>query len=112
MRRPLDGCDIVYHHVSSGIMEAASFGLPVVNVGIRQQGRERAVNVIDAPAERGEILKALRRALDPGFRAGLRGMANPYGDGTAAAAIARVLATVSLKGLLMKAPVPVVERAE
>ncbi len=36
---------------SSGIMEAASFALPVVNVGMRQQGRERARNIIDVPAD-------------------------------------------------------------
>jgi UDP-hydrolysing UDP-N-acetyl-D-glucosamine 2-epimerase len=104
--------DAIAGNSSSGIMEAASFGLPAVNVGIRQQGRERAANVIDTPAESGEILKALRRALDPSFRASMRGMANPYGDGTAATTIAHVLATVPLDGLLMKAPVPVVERAE
>ncbi len=38
---------------SSGIMETASFALPTVNVGMRQQGRERARNVLDAaPASR------------------------------------------------------------
>jgi UDP-hydrolysing UDP-N-acetyl-D-glucosamine 2-epimerase len=34
---------------SSGIMEAASFALPVVNIGLRQFGRERAANILDAP---------------------------------------------------------------
>jgi UDP-N-acetylglucosamine 2-epimerase len=92
---------------SSGIMEAASFALPVVNVGMRQQGRERACNVIDVVAEADEIVGAVERALRPEFRAGLRGMVNPYGDGTAATTIAKVLATVPLDGLLIKAPVPV-----
>ncbi len=45
--------DVMVGNSSSGIMEAASFALPVVNVGMRQQGRERARNVIDAPAETG-----------------------------------------------------------
>src|SRR5262249_32123738 len=36
---------------SSGIMETASLSLPTVNVGLRQQGRERARNVIDVPPE-------------------------------------------------------------
>ena len=92
---------------SSGIMEAASFALPVVNVGMRQQGRERARNILDAPAETAAILAAIQRALSPAFRAGLAGMANPYGDGTAAATIARVLTTVPLEGLLVKQPAPV-----
>jgi UDP-N-acetylglucosamine 2-epimerase (non-hydrolysing)/GDP/UDP-N,N'-diacetylbacillosamine 2-epimerase (hydrolysing) len=91
---------------SSGIMETASFALPAVNVGMRQQGRERARNVIDAPAESGAILAAIRQALSPEFRDSLRGMANPYGNGTAAQTIARVLTTVSLDGLLIKQPTP------
>ena len=91
---------------SSGIMEAASFALPAVNVGLRQQGRERARNVIDAPAEAAAILSALHQALDPEFRRTLCGMENPYGDGTAAETIARVLATVPLDGLLIKQPTP------
>jgi UDP-hydrolysing UDP-N-acetyl-D-glucosamine 2-epimerase len=99
--------DAMVGNSSSGIMEAASFALPVVNVGIRQQGRERARNVIDAPAEAGAICAAIDRALDPEFRRSLAGMANPYGDGTAAATIARVLTTVPLDGLLIKRPAAV-----
>jgi UDP-hydrolysing UDP-N-acetyl-D-glucosamine 2-epimerase len=99
--------DVLVGNSSSGIMEAASFALPVVNVGMRQQGRERARNVIDAPPEPESISDALRRALSPEFRAGLRGMTNPYGNGTASTTIARVLAEVSLEGLLVKMPVPV-----
>jgi UDP-N-acetylglucosamine 2-epimerase (non-hydrolysing)/GDP/UDP-N,N'-diacetylbacillosamine 2-epimerase (hydrolysing) len=97
---------------SSGIMEAASFALPVVNVGIRQQGRERARNVIDAPADAAAIRAAIERALGPAFRASLAGMTNPYGDGTAAQAIARVLASVALDNLLVKQPAPLAPHAE
>jgi UDP-N-acetylglucosamine 2-epimerase (non-hydrolysing)/GDP/UDP-N,N'-diacetylbacillosamine 2-epimerase (hydrolysing) len=92
---------------SSGIMEAASFALPVVNVGMRQQGRERARNIIDAPAETEAIQAALHRALSPEFRNSLAGMENPYGNGTAAQTIARVLTTVPLEGLLIKQPTPI-----
>jgi UDP-N-acetylglucosamine 2-epimerase (non-hydrolysing)/GDP/UDP-N,N'-diacetylbacillosamine 2-epimerase (hydrolysing) len=98
--------DVMVGNSSSGIMEAASFALPTVNVGIRQQGRERARNIIDAPAETSAIRAAIQRALRPEFRETLRGMANPYGDGTAAATIARVLSTVPLDGLLIKQPTP------
>jgi UDP-N-acetylglucosamine 2-epimerase (non-hydrolysing)/GDP/UDP-N,N'-diacetylbacillosamine 2-epimerase (hydrolysing) len=70
---------------SSGILEAASFGLPVVNVGTRQHGRLRAANVIDVGYDRAAIVSAIRRALhDPAFRAALRECRNPYGDGNAA----------------------------
>jgi UDP-hydrolysing UDP-N-acetyl-D-glucosamine 2-epimerase len=104
--------DCMVGNSSSGIMEAASFALPVVNVGMRQQGRERAANIIDAPADTSEICAALAQALDPAFRAGLLEMANPYGDGTAAVRIANELATVPLDGLLIKQPAPVPTGAE
>ncbi len=104
--------DAMVGNSSSGIMEAASFALPVVNVGMRQQGRERARNVIDAPAERAAVLDAIKRALSREFRASLAGMANPYGDGTAAGTIARVLAETPLDGLLIKQPAPPDEAAE
>jgi UDP-hydrolysing UDP-N-acetyl-D-glucosamine 2-epimerase len=98
--------DAMVGNSSSGIMEAASFGLPVVNVGMRQQGRERARNVIDTPADCAMILAALRRAGNDDFRQSLRGMSNPYGNGTAARTIAKVLAEVPLAGLLIKTPPP------
>lgn len=103
----LQQVDAMIGNSSSGIMEAASFALPVVNVGIRQQGRERARNVMDVSADAGAIGAAIERALSVDFRKGLAGMTNPYGDGTAAEAIVSVLATVRLDGLLMKQPAPV-----
>jgi len=99
--------DAMVGNSSSGIMEAASFALPVVNVGMRQQGRERAANILDAPAEKAVIASALRRALSTELRESLRGMVNPYGDGNAAKKITQVLATVALDGLLVKLPTPV-----
>lgn len=98
--------DAMIGNSSSGIMEAASFGLPVVNVGMRQQGRERARNIIDVPANAPKIMEALQHVLDRPFRQRLRGMTNPYGNGTAAKTIARVLATVPIDKLLIKEPAP------
>jgi UDP-hydrolysing UDP-N-acetyl-D-glucosamine 2-epimerase len=102
----LANVDAMVGNSSSGIMEAASIALPVVNVGMRQQGRERARNIIDVPAESGAILAAIRNALRPEFRNSLLGMVNPYGDGTAAETIVRVLTSVSLDGILIKQPAP------
>ncbi len=104
--------DAMVGNSSSGIMEAASFSLPVVNVGMRQQGRERVRNVIGVFPEAAAIRCAIRHALSPEFRESLRGMTNPYGDGTAAETIAHVLATVPLQGLLVKQPTPLPEEAE
>jgi len=91
---------------SSGIIEAASFELPVVNVGSRQEGRIRAANVLDTPLEPAAIQSALSRALAPEFRASLKGLVNPYGpsgQGKASAVIVETLAAVDLgPGLLRK----------
>ncbi len=108
----LANVDAMVGNSSSGIMEAASFALPVVNVGIRQQGRERARNIIDAPAETSAILAAIRHALSPEFRNSLRGMVNPYGDGTASQTIVRVLTSVSLDGILIKQSAPLFPASE
>jgi UDP-N-acetylglucosamine 2-epimerase (non-hydrolysing)/GDP/UDP-N,N'-diacetylbacillosamine 2-epimerase (hydrolysing) len=98
--------DAMIGNSSSGIMEAASFALPVVNVGMRQQGRERASNVIDVAANAAEIERALDRALSTQFQNSLAGMMNPYGTGTASQTIAQVLAESPLDQLLIKAPAP------
>ena len=58
---------------SSGIMEAASFALPVVNVGFRQKGRERARNVLDAEPETKAILAKIGEAMSLEFREVTRG---------------------------------------
>jgi UDP-N-acetylglucosamine 2-epimerase (non-hydrolysing)/GDP/UDP-N,N'-diacetylbacillosamine 2-epimerase (hydrolysing) len=93
--------ELLLGNSSSGIMESGSFALPTVNVGIRQQGRERARNVVDAEADEQQILRAVEQGRDPEFRAGLVGMANPYGDGNASETIVRVLTTVPLSERLL-----------
>jgi UDP-N-acetylglucosamine 2-epimerase (non-hydrolysing)/GDP/UDP-N,N'-diacetylbacillosamine 2-epimerase (hydrolysing) len=86
---------------SSGIIEAPSFGLPVVNIGTRQQGRTRARNVIDVGYSRDDIIKGIRKALDPEFRASVGGLPNPYGDGHASDVIVKRLKNVPLEHQLI-----------
>jgi UDP-N-acetylglucosamine 2-epimerase (non-hydrolysing)/GDP/UDP-N,N'-diacetylbacillosamine 2-epimerase (hydrolysing) len=93
---------------SSGIMEAASFGLPVVNVGFRQKGRERARNVLDAEPEANAILGRVGEGMSDDFRASLAGMTNPYGDGHAAEKIVQVLTTTPLSEELLVKHAPAV----
>jgi UDP-hydrolysing UDP-N-acetyl-D-glucosamine 2-epimerase len=81
---------------SSGIMEAASFSLPVVNIGFRQKGRERARNILDAEPELAAIRAKIAEAVSPSFRESLAGMTNPYGDGHAAEKIVQVLTSTPL----------------
>src|SRR5216117_864473 len=60
--------DAMVGNSSSGLIEAPSFALPVVNVGGRQQGRLRGANVVDVGPDRDEILRSVQTALAPGFR--------------------------------------------
>lgn len=93
---------------SSGIMEAASFRLPAINVGLRQRGRERAQNVLDCRAECREVENAIAVAASDVFRASLANLVNPYGDGHSAEKIVHVLMEVSLtESLRIKEPAPI-----
>jgi UDP-hydrolysing UDP-N-acetyl-D-glucosamine 2-epimerase len=95
--------DILIGNSSSGIMESASYSLPTVDVGIRQQGRERPMNVINAAPNVESIVAAIKDARSPLFRQSLEGMVNPYGDGHASERIVRVLIDAPLsKELLLK----------
>lgn len=94
--------DVMVGNSSSGLIEAPSFALPVVNIGTRQQGRLRAANVIDVGHGREEILTGVRHALEPSFRRGLAGLRNPYGDGNAAPRIKHVLHDVELGPRLVR----------
>jgi UDP-hydrolysing UDP-N-acetyl-D-glucosamine 2-epimerase len=76
---------------SSGIIESTSLEVPAVNIGIRQQGREHAANVIDIPAERRAIRRAIERALTAKFRREISGLESPYGDGQASQIICEAL---------------------
>jgi len=89
---------------SSGLIEAPSFKVPTVNIGIRQAGRIRAASVIDVPCERGEILAAIRKAASEEFRNSLKSVVNPYACATnsAVATIADTLKRVPLGDSLVQ----------
>ena len=90
--------DLFVGNSSSGIIETASFGLPTVNVGIRQRGREHGANVLDAAPNVEAIRGCIEQAMNGSFRDSLRGITNPYGDGHAAEKIAQVLAETPIDG--------------
>ncbi|MBU1239221.1 UDP-N-acetylglucosamine 2-epimerase (hydrolyzing) [Myxococcota bacterium] len=76
---------------SSGILEAPSFKLPVVNIGNRQAGRMRSANIIDVPdGDADEILQAIRRSTSPQFNLGLQAMRSPFGEGDTAKRIIQI----------------------
>lgn len=77
---------------SVAIRECSYLGVPAVNVGGRQAGRERGTNVLDVEHDRAEILSALRRQVDQGrLPSDLT-----YGDGGAGQRIAELLAAIEL----------------
>ena len=88
---------------SSAISEAPSFGLPAINVGSRQRGRERAQNVIDVPYSRNEIRDAIIKALhDNEFREKVKSSGSPYGDGHASERIVKILLEINITSELLK----------
>jgi UDP-N-acetylglucosamine 2-epimerase len=98
----LSVASVLIGNSSSGIIEAPSFGLPVVNIGTRQQGRQRAGNVIDVDHDHLAIRKAVEKALfDEEFRRAVRTCRNPYGDGRAGGRIASTLASVKIDRQLL-----------
>lgn len=91
-------CALMVGNSSSGIIEAASFGTPVVNVGTRQFMREHGPNVVDVAVAPEAIAQALRSQLAHGRWQ----CENPWGDGQAAGRIADLLAHLSLDGAVLQ----------
>lgn len=93
----LAACDVLLGNSSSGIIEAASFGTPVVNIGSRQNLRERNINVTDVPVEPNAIRAALTGAVTHGRYA----PCNVYGDGRAGDRIVELLAITVINSALL-----------
>lgn len=83
--------EFIIGNSSSGIIEAPSFKLPVINIGPRQDGRMKALNIIDCAMDEEEIFLAIRTARSQRFRDRLCVMRNPYGDGKASDKIVSIL---------------------
>jgi UDP-hydrolysing UDP-N-acetyl-D-glucosamine 2-epimerase len=82
---------------SCGILEAPSFKLPSINIGIRQRGRFRASNVIDVDHDKNQIIEAIQVALhDKAFHSKLRSCQNPYGDGHSSERIVNLLKSLEI----------------
>lgn len=91
--------DVMVGNSSSGIIEAASFGTPVLNIGRRQMLRERNANTTDVACTPEAVSGALKQLLDKGRFS----PANVYrADGNAGRAIARLLADATLDAALLR----------
>ena len=87
----LAASDVVVGNSSSGVIEAASVGVPAVDIGDRQGGRLRGANVVSTAEGREAVSAALHTALSAQFRAQATNVVNPYGDGTAGKLIAAIV---------------------
>ncbi len=94
--------EAVVGNSSSGIIEVPSFGVPTVDIGLRQAGRIRSASVLHCDSERDAITRTLATALTPDFREQAKRVKNPYEKAGTSSAIAQKLATASLKPLLQK----------
>lgn len=92
--------DVLVGNSSAGIHEAPSFGLPTVNVGTRQQFRERGINIIDTSYDKKVILKAIEKSLfDEDFKQKVKKGKNPYDHGKASEKIVHILESIKLPGV-------------
>ncbi len=88
---------------SAGIYEAPYLHLPAVNIGKRQQGRERENNVIDVPHEAAAIIKAIERIISSAqFKKQLKQLKYIYGRGDACSKIVKALKEVKLDNKLFE----------
>jgi UDP-hydrolysing UDP-N-acetyl-D-glucosamine 2-epimerase len=85
-------CKCLVGNSSSGVREGAFLGTPVVNIGTRQQGRERGKNLVDVDYDRKKIGAAILKQLEHGRYPS----DDLYGDGKAGYKIAQILASIDL----------------
>lgn len=96
---PVDFLRLIYNsrclvgNSSVGVRESSFLGVPVVNIGSRQAGRDRGRNVVDVRHDRQAITAAIHHQVDHGRYA----LDSLYGDGQAGPRIAQLLSTAPLK---------------
>ncbi|MDH4319034.1 MAG: UDP-N-acetylglucosamine 2-epimerase, partial [Desulfobulbaceae bacterium] len=90
--RLIHNCKCLIGNSSVGVRESSYLGVPVVNIGSRQNGRERGRNIIDTAYDRHKISEAVRIHLQNGRYPS----DNIYGDGSAGGRIADTLASAPL----------------
>ncbi len=96
-------CDAMIGNSSSGIIEAASFNLPVINIGSRQDGRIKGRNVMDCGYGLEALEQCISLVLEGRFtKQVLMDLENPYGEGNSSKLIVRELEAEYSKEKLLK----------
>jgi len=96
-RTLLSGKMILLGNSSSGIHEAASFKVPVINIGSRQSGRFKPTNVLNVNYSKKEIAKAIKQVKSQNFYKKIKNIKNPYGDGKSAIKIIKIIKKLDLR---------------
>ena len=96
-RTLLSGKMILLGNSSSGIHEAASFKVPVINIGSRQSGRFKPKNVLNVDYSKKEIEKAIKKVKSQNFYKKIKDINNPYGDGKSALKIIKIIKKLNLR---------------
>jgi UDP-hydrolysing UDP-N-acetyl-D-glucosamine 2-epimerase len=91
--RLLYGSRAIVGNSSVGIRESAFLGVPAVDIGNRQRGREHGVNVVHVPHDRSRIANAVRNQIEHGRYPS----EHLYGDGDSGRRIANILASTPLR---------------
>ncbi|MBC8578965.1 MAG: UDP-N-acetylglucosamine 2-epimerase [Clostridiales bacterium] len=95
--------DVMVGNSSSGIMEAPSYYLPVINLGTRQDGREQSNNILNVNHDKNLIKQAIETCLyDETFIQQVNECVNPYGDGKTGKRIANILADIEINNKLIQ----------
>ena len=88
---------ILIGNSSSGIHEAASFKLPVINVGTRQNGRLKPKNIVNTDYNRNDIYNKIKFCMsNKKYLKIIKSLKNPYGDGKSSLKIIKILSKIDL----------------
>lgn len=93
----LSEADLLVGNSSSGIIEAASLGAPVINIGDRQNLRERNDNVVDVEIEKSQIINGINRARSLNKYS----FGNVYGDGKSSQRIVELLKSLAIDSKIL-----------
>lgn len=98
----LKNCSVLIGNSSSGILEAPSFNIPVINIGSRQRGRPQASNILNCDHDENQIKRNLEIAIESKeFKEKCLLALNPYGDGNSSERICKILSDLKIDKKLL-----------
>tara|TARA_B100001121_G_C18699615_1_gene626792 strand:- start:9922 stop:11082 length:1161 start_codon:yes stop_codon:yes gene_type:complete len=98
----LKHCEVVIGNSSSGIIEAPSFNVATVNIGIRQKGRIFGETIINCREDQSSIGFSIEQALSKEFKEICEKSNNPYGNGGSSEKILNIIDSISLDNIVFK----------